>query len=286
MKLISRLWRILLVASFLLLPTMLWSWGFVAHKWINREAIKLLPAPLQSFYHSVADSVVEKSIDPDLRRKRVPNEEFHHYIDIDHYGRYPFAELPRDYQTAVQKFSADTLLRYGDAPWHIARLTDSLAAAMRQGQIKTIIQLSADLGHYVADLHMPLHLTENYDGQMTNNRGIHARFEWHMIERFQDRIHLTPSAVDSIANPTEFAFEIILSSYVWSDNLLRADTRARDPRRLYQRREDFDDAYYEKLFALTQTVAEQQMSAAAQAVASYWYTAWLRAGRPRLMNNK
>ncbi len=282
MKKTTRLWPIFLVISILAIPSAIWSWGYFAHKWIHREAIKLLPLPLRGFYESVADSIVEKSIEPDTRRRRVKNEEFHHYLDIDHYGRYPFIEVPRDYAAAAQKFSADTLLSYGDAPWHIARVMDSLIVAMRQGRAKAIIQFSVDLGHYVSDLHMPLHSSENYDGQMSGNNGIHSRFEWQMIERNQNRIHLAPSSVDSITNPGDAAFEIILNSYIWADNLLRADTHARDPKRVYQKREDYDDAYYEKLFAVAGPIAEQQMSAAAKAVASFWYTAWLRAGRPQL----
>jgi hypothetical protein len=281
-KKISRTWQILLVMIILVAPSAIWSWGYFAHKWIHREAIKLLPLPLRGFYESVADSIIEKSIEPDTRRRRVKNEAFHHYIDIDHYGRYPFLEMPRDYQAAVQKYSADTLLSYGDAPWHIARVMDSLIVAMQQSRKKAIIQFSVDLGHYVADLHMPLHSSENYDGQMSGNNGIHSRFEWQMVERHQNRIQFTSSTVDSIANPTDAAFEIILNSYIWADNLLRADTHARDPQRIYQKREDFDDAYYEKLFTHTGAMAAQQMNAAAKAVASYWYTAWLRAGRPQL----
>ena len=282
MEKLKSVWQFLFIIAILIVPSAIWSWGYFAHKWIHREAIKLVPSPLRGFYESVADSIIEKSIEPDTRRRRVKNEEFHHYIDIDHYGRYPFLEMPREYQAAAQKYSADTLLRYGDAPWHIAKVMDSLTIAMRQKHVKNIVQFSADLGHYVADLHMPLHSSENHDGQMSGNNGIHGRFEWQMIERHQNRIQFTSSAVDSIANPTDAAFEIILNSYIWADNLLRADTRARDPQRVYQKREDFDDAYYEKLFTLTGAIAEQQMSAAAKAVASYWYTAWLRAGRPQL----
>jgi hypothetical protein len=284
-KYLKQFWWIALAVIMVVVPSTLFSWGFFAHKWIHRDAIKLLPAPLRTFYESAADSIIEKSIEPDMRRRRVKNEEFHHYIDIDHYGRYPFLEVPRDYLAAAQKFSADTLLRYGDAPWHIAKVMDSLTVAMRQRHVKNIIQFSADLGHYVADLHMPLHSSENYDGQLSGNKGIHGRFEWQMIERFQGEIHgIHPdvSSVDSIANATGAAFEIILNSYIWADNLLHADTKARDPKRVYEKREDFDDAYYEKLFAIVGTIAEQRMIAAAEAVASYWYTAWLRAGRPQL----
>jgi hypothetical protein len=103
-----------------------------------------------------------------------------------------------------------------------------------------------------------------------------------MIERFQNKIYLKPGVVEAIDDPTGMAFEIILNSYIWADNLLRADTHARDPQRVYANAEAFDEAYYQKLFTLTGPMAEQQMSAAATAVASYWYTAWLRAGRPPL----
>lgn len=282
MKHVKQFWWIALTVVFVVVPSTLFSWGFFAHKWIHREAIKLLPAPLRTFYESVADSVVEKSIEPDQRRRRVKNEEFHHYIDIDHYGRYPFLEVPREYQAAAQKFGADSLLSYGDSPWNVARVMDSLTVAMRQGRTKEVVQFSADLGHYVADLHMPLHSSENYDGQRSGNNGIHGRFEWQMIERFQSRLHPSPSGLDSLGNPTDAAFEIILNSYIWADNLLRADTHARDPKRVYQRREDFNDAYYEEFFVAAGPIADQQISAAAKAVASYWYTAWLRAGRPQL----
>ena len=282
MKKTTRVWSVFLVISILAIPSVIWSWGYFAHKWIHREAIKLLPLPLQSFYQSAADSIIEKAIEPDLRRRRVQNEEFHHYIDIDHYGRYPFTEMPRDYAAAVKKFSADTLLSYGDAPWQIARVLDSLTAAMRSGKTKSVIQFSADLGHYVADLHMPLHTSENYDGKTSGNRGIHSRFEWQMIERFQKQIHLNPSGIDSIANAAEAAFEIVLNSHIWADNILRADTRSRVPLKVYETSDSFDQTYYDKLFALVGPVAEQQMTAATKAVASFWYTAWLRAGRPQL----
>jgi hypothetical protein len=276
--------KFFIIAFILLLPSTLLAWGYFAHKWIHREAIPILPEPLRRFYQSVADSVMEKSNAPDLRRKYVQNEEFHHYIDIDYYGRFPFNELPRDYRPAAHKFTADTLLANGDAPWHIAHVLDSLTSAMRNRKIKQIVDLSADLGHYVADLHMPLHTTLNHDGQFSDNTGIHSRFERYMIERYANQIHLNPGLMDSIANPVDFAFEIVLDSYIWSDNLLRADTRARDPQRPYERREDFDDVYYGRFFAFTSSIAERQMSAAARDVASYWYTAWLRAGRPQLVS--
>jgi hypothetical protein len=259
------------------------TWGFFAHKLIHQQAIELLPQPLQSFYRGIADSVVEKSTEPDLRRNSAPNEQWHHYIDIDHYGAYPFRELPRDYSQAAAKFSADTLLAYGDVPWHVEKVLGNLVAAMRVKDKRAIVQLSADLGHYVADVHVPLHSTLNYDGQLTGNKGIHGRFESAMVERYSDRLAFSPAQLDSIDNATGRVFEIILDSYVWVDNTLHADQHAREPGKDYQSREDYDDAYYAKLHGMLGQVAQHRLSAAATTVASFWYTAWLRAGRPALL---
>ena len=41
--------------------------------------------------------------------------------------------------------------------------------------------LRADLGHYLADAHVPLH-TGNYSSQRTNQTGIHALWETHNVE--------------------------------------------------------------------------------------------------------
>jgi hypothetical protein len=190
--------------------------------------------------------------------------------------------VPREYAAAAAKFSADTLLAYGDSPWNIERVFAKLVEAMRVKDTLAIVQLSADLGHYVADLHVPLHTTLNYDGQFTGNRGIHGRFEAMMIERFADRYAFVPGQIDSIANATLQAFDIVLESYPWVDSTLHADSHARTPGKIYQAREDFDEDYYQKLQAALGQIGEKRMNAAAARVASFWYTAWLRAGRPAL----
>ena len=61
----------------------------------------------------------EHAVDPDKRRYMVASEGAHHFLDIDHYGIYPFPEIPRDYAAAIRKFSTDTLQVYGIVPWWI-----------------------------------------------------------------------------------------------------------------------------------------------------------------------
>ena len=109
-----------------------------------------------------------------------------HYIDIDHYGQNPFQVMPRKWTDAVEKFSEDTLLTYGIVPWHIQTVYNRLVKVFEEKDIDYILKNSADLGHYVSDAHVPLHTTENYNGQLTNQKGIHAFWESRLPELFPD----------------------------------------------------------------------------------------------------
>lgn len=45
------------------------------------------------------------------------------------------------------------------------------------------------MGHYVADLAQPLHVTENHDGQMTEQKGLHHYFEEEIIDQLYPELH-------------------------------------------------------------------------------------------------
>ena len=259
-----------------------YGWGFFAHKWINRRAVDALPATLRPFFERHRTFLSEHSIDPDLWRKNDPKEGVRHYIDIDMYGAYPFEELPREFAAAKKKFGAKTVNDRGIAPWWILRTFDALVRAMRAADEDSMLVYAAALGHYVSDVHMPLHTAENYDGQFTGNKGIHSRFERWMIEQYADSLKITPGEAKLIENPLAFAFEVVLDSYLLCEKLLAADTRAKLPDKTYAGRSDYDPPYYASLFRQTKEIAETQMSRAATAVASLWYSAWVKAGKPAL----
>src|SRR5688572_26391891 len=84
-------------------------WGFYAHRKINYYAVFLLPPEMMVLYKPQADFLAEHAVDPDKRRYAVPDEGPRHYIDIDHYGTYPYEALPRRWNDAVAKYSEDTL---------------------------------------------------------------------------------------------------------------------------------------------------------------------------------
>src|SRR5690606_27554363 len=165
------------------------AWGFVAHKRINRMACFTLPPEMFPFFKRHIDFVSDEAGGPDRRRYAVEGEAERHYIDIDHYGhggQDPFAVMPRKWEDAVRKYSEDTLLAYGIVPWHIQVMFDRLVRAFQRGNVDHILRTATDLGHYVADAHVPLHTTENYNGQLTDQYGIHAFWESRIPELSAD----------------------------------------------------------------------------------------------------
>lgn len=285
-------WPVLVLSVLALRPATTGAWGFVSHRQINEQAIRSLPDAVAPFFKSVADTLVAWSVKPDLRRSSDPTEGPRHYIDIDRYGGPPFAGLPRDRAVAVRKFGRRTVDTNGTVPWVIADLTDSLAAAMRAGDGLAIVRHAADLSHYVADAHVPLHATENYDGQLSGQKGLHARWESRLPERFGRSYQLAPQPVRPIADPLDEAFRIVLESYLLVDSILIADRGAREDipvDQLTRKREirgravdEFVPEYYERFHERLDGMVERRLQASIGAVASYWTAAWVRAGRPDL----
>ena len=205
-----------------------------------------------------------------------PAESPRHFLDIDIYGPYPFVELPHDYDEAVAKFGVEDVTTRGLATWCIAKYTQSLSEAMKSGDAEKIVETAGALAHYIEDLHMPLHVVKNYNGQLTNQHGVHQRFEDDMVDAYAEQIPLTPKMASELADPLEAAFDIVLDSYVYADNLLHADRRAK------LGEDTYGASYLEKFFQFSGWIAVRRMSDAATATASYWYTAWLHAGKPEL----
>ncbi len=267
------------------LVTNLQAWGFTAHRQINYRAVALLPAEMQPFFLRHRNFLAEHAVDPDLWRRQDKAEGVHHYIDIDLYGRYPFRELPRDYKAAVAKFGEDVVRQRGLGPWRVVEFLGKLSRAMRDGNRDETLLTAAALGHYVADLHVPLHTVENYDGQMTGNRGIHKRWESVMIDAFLPDIRLHPAPARYLERPLDAVFGIVLDSYVFADDLLRADDHAKAAGRAYEKPEDYDVGYYSGLYRQTRWIAQRRLESAISDVASFWYTAWRDAGQPSLASD-
>src|SRR5689334_16482098 len=100
------------IIGLLLIVQQSYSWGFYAHRKINFYAVFLLPPEMLLLYKPQIEFLYEHAVDPDKRRYITSYEAPRHFIDIDHYGKYPFDSLPRKWEEAVSKFSEDSLQRY------------------------------------------------------------------------------------------------------------------------------------------------------------------------------
>ncbi len=213
--------RTLLVFVFFVFCNKSFCWGFFAHKKINYYAVFLLPPQMMMLYKPNIDFISEHAIDPDKRRYAVAAEGPRHYIDIDYYGKYPYAELPRNYKVAVAKFGEDTLMANGIVPWHVQTMLARLTAAFKEKSFSKIMRNSTEIGHYIADAHVPLHACSNHNGQLTNQKGIHGFWESRVPELLADKeFDFFIGKAEYIKNPSEFIWARVLESGKAADSVL------------------------------------------------------------------
>ncbi len=284
-----------IVISFLLLlipMQVIYSWGFFAHKRINRIAVFTLPPDMIGFYKKHIEYITEQAVGPDRRRYAVEGEAPKHYIDIDHYGENPFEVMPKQWKDAVAKYSEDTLMAYGIVPWNINRVASSLTDAFREENPEKILRLSADLGHYIADSHVPLHCTENYNGYLTNQVGIHAFWESRLPELFADNFDLFTGRSIYIENILDKAWETVEASFNAKDSVLLFEAQLNsqfppDKKFTFENRGQMLTKAYSEEYCLSydkmlNAMVERRMKASIITTGSMWYTAWVNAGQPDL----
>ena len=267
-----------------LLPAPVSAWGFAAHRYITRRAIELLPPDIKPFFLRFADELVVRAIEPDLWRTAGWEDDPNHFLDfgIQEYGAYPFTALPREYGAAVEKFGTFTLRRNGLLPWREAEEFGNLRRAFedftRNGVLasQNTLLFASVAGHYIQDAHQPLHATNNFDGQLTKQNGVHARFESALFERFESRMTINPSPTPPMKNPRDAAFDILLASHQLVQPLLEADKEA------IAGKDTYDDDYYEKFFAKVKPMLERQIGLSIAATAAVISGAWEQAGKPQL----
>ncbi|REJ84840.1 MAG: S1/P1 Nuclease [Bacteroidetes bacterium] len=268
------------------------AWGFWAHKRINYLACFTLPEPLFGFFRKHIEYLSEHAVDADKRRHSDVNEAPRHYIDLDKYGANPLDSVPRVWQLAVQKYSEDTLMAHGIVPWHILKVYRNLSHAFYEKNKKMILYYAANLGHYIGDAHVPLHCTENYNGQLTNQHGIHGLWESRLPELYGSDYDMLSGSAVYIPNVSDLIWERIAESFQAVDSVLRfekllSDTFPSDlkytfeargivTQRVYSR--EFSDAFHN----LLNGQVERRMLSSVFTVGSFWYSAWVEAGSPDL----
>ena len=281
--------KITIFSLLILLSHYSYCWGFYAHRQINYYAVFLLPQEMMALYKPNISFLAEHAIDPDKRRYVVPEEAAKHYIDMDYYGD----SLPHHWNDAVAKYSVDTLQKHGIAPWWIQTMLDQLTNAFKEKDRSKILRYSAEIGHYIADSHVPLHTCSNYNGQLTGQTGIHGFWESRIPELLAEKgWDFFIGKALYIKNPPEFIWTRVKESAAAADTVLKLEKQLskrfpQNQKYAFEERNgitirQYSSAYTTAYDKLLKGMVERRMRESILSVSSLWYTAWVNAGQPDL----
>ena len=287
----------LIALSALVVAFLAISWGVIGHERINRAAVLALPAPLQTFFYNHIDYITQESTVPDLRRNVLNDkmEPSRHYFDMENFG--DVATFPKTIEEARKKYDDKFLDKNGVLPWHIQDMMTKLTKAFKDKRKNEILFIAADLGHYIADAHMPLHTSDNHDGQNTNQKGIHSLWESRLPELFVKDYKLNVPQGKYLENVDAAIWELMADTHSLVEPLLAADKKLRTAtaeNKMYVTDANgvvlknkyggvlYSDEYAAKFHMELNGMVENQMKKAITVTASFWYTAWVNAGKPDL----
>ncbi len=316
-------------------------------------AVFTLPQEMLGLYKKHIHFISVHAVDPDKRRYALKNEAYRHYIDLDHWGTYPFENIPRELDEAILKHGnlvgvkdKDTLnlnrsiidiesfyddfifldrystsisleqlevkshlrdntttyeelifqndfVSYGVLPYFLEDYYRILVKVITKGELESILKVSADIGHYIGDAHVPLHTTENYNGQLTNQLGIHAFWESRLPELFaHDEYDMLVGKAEYITDKKAYFWKIVMDSHflleeVLKDELEIKSTFPEDKQFCFDNRNEstvrtqcpeYSAAYHKALDGMV----ERRMQDAILSIGSIWFSAWVDAGQPDL----
>ncbi len=247
------------------------AWGRDGHQEITERAASHLPQPLRAYAQFNLATL------RDLSGQEPPGT---HWIDIDFYPEFFAGTFPRNMGDLIAIYGENVVLQIGTAPWTIGDFVEDLsrmmASATTMQDWADLRYTAAALAHYIEDLHNPLHLTLNFNGQLTGNEGIHWRYESRMVRDHLEDLNITPAPDKCIylPSPVDTIFDGIDIHYWYVDDIMEADDAHRGNPPVY------GDFYYESLWEDTGGFTQVLFQEASQIVASAWYTAWIDAGSP------
>jgi len=244
------------LAAILCVSLILISWGGTGHRKINTNASLSFNVEMSSFL-TWTSYLSDHASDADYRKSTDPSEDPKHYLDIDNF--------PAFLSTGKINQTSYTIIDNGILPWATIAAFDSLKSCLKRNDITKAKQFAADLGHYVADGHMPMHLTKNYNGQYTGNYGIHSRYESDMIGIYSSQINYSGESITPIIDVNQYIFDYIYLNYKYKDSVLLADNYAKT-------QTDYNLALWNKTKGFTTKLFKN----GSHALAELMYTAWVQ----------
>jgi hypothetical protein len=198
--------------------------------------------------------------------------------------------MPLNWTDAIRCYNEDSLREHGVLPWHTVTVYHRLVNAFAKGDAESVCRHAADLGHYLADAHVPLHLCSNYNGQLTGQHGIHALLESRIPEYFMDQMLVPLNRPRWISDVRKSIWDILRESYAPLVSVFDCERSCRitvpipwqfspikqGSRLVRKESKEFVHCYNQCLGGLM----GQRLSASVYNLASWWWSAWIEAGQP------
>ncbi len=247
------------------------AWSPMVHQRITSEAIDTLPKGLKPFYKDHRLELPALALDAPPPTEDARDRRF----EVDRLLAFPFTDVPRTEAALAAKYP-EAAPKVGRLPWLVDDAYRRLVEAFKEKDKGKILAVSDEISGYVSDLHNPLALTENADGQKTGQPGLWVRFSQKLPEAMDKRLKLSPEVARYLDDPKGYVFDMVEASYIWIDNLLFDEDLAR------RGQSGYTELYYDALAGKAGVLLRNRLSDAVTDVGSYWYTAWTAAGRPEL----
>ncbi len=182
-----------------------WAWGKRGHQIVGETAALVVSSePGLGFMRTISFDFGYYANVPDFIWKRpatYESEKPEHFMDLEIFDRAfkDKVDLGKPFELSRKDFEArfpEVKPKAGRAYWRVQEMVTALEQASeklralpaetmgkpRQDLQEKWLLLAGPLAHYVGDLAMPLHVSENYDGQMTGQKGLHHYFEESMVD--------------------------------------------------------------------------------------------------------
>lgn len=275
----NKMYKIIIVAlliAFCLPVSRARAWWAQGHQTITTGAISHLPQPLKSFFSHNSATIINDS-------GNEPTPSYSHYIDIDWYSEFAAGTFPHDENVLIAKYGLSTVQNNGDGPWALANTEQQLSSLMRSAKTTqdwiNLLSTAGALAHFAEDLHNPMHLAKNYNGQLTGQTGLHSRYEGDMLSTPSSRYAqlapvANPAGCRYLTSVIDATFDEINVDYPYNSSILSGDLAAR------AKDSHYGTTYYNAMWNSCGAFTIQLFQAASERVASVWYTAWVDAGSP------
>jgi len=245
------------------------AFGPAAEQAVLLQAIETLPKQLKPFYKEHRLEI------PSLSPEATPAERgSERRFAIDRLLPFPFADLPRSEAEMKKRFGETP--EVGRLPWLIHESYGRLVEAFKGRDKAKILEESDTLAGLVAEIHNPLALGDNADGQKTGQHGLWLRISDKLPEAMERKLDLNPGPAVYLDDPRDYVFSMLNATYVWLDNVLYLEELAK------RGKGGYTEAYYDDLMRRAGPLLRERLGSAAEDVGSYWYTAWTAAGRPEV----